>query len=383
MIVSVAAVGARDPAGHRRVDERDAVLREPRRRARGCRAGSTSSCRRRPRRRRARRRCRPPIRSVAAATARPSGSIVTTTSAPAKSAGRVRRATAELADEAVRRAPRSRSWTTTSMPACARLRAIGQPMLPRPTKPTAAPVSLPAPTESYTITYPVQMRGGAVSERVYFVFSSPPEEISREAFGAGTSSTSATSSRSRGSTPHAGSTSPRSTATARRRSTRTCRSTSSRATRTRRSRGSPTPPRTDRCRSPTGSSRVRWASFHGHPLEGPIDLDRLDHTYVVFSRRRPRWRSTTTSSGTRRTPARTSRPTASTRSGATGSRRTRSTRSRRASPSTPRSTRSTESCPSCARRSRRRPTPAASASPIGSATSSSRRWTPAAPRPAR
>jgi hypothetical protein len=28
----------------------------------------------------------------------------------------------------------------------------------------------------------------------------------------------------------------------------------------------------------------RWASFHGHPLEGPIDLGRLDHTYIVFSR---------------------------------------------------------------------------------------------------
>src|SRR5579862_3021423 len=28
------------------------------------------------------------------------------------------------------------------------------------------------------------MRGGAVSERVYFVFSRPPEHISREAFGA-------------------------------------------------------------------------------------------------------------------------------------------------------------------------------------------------------
>jgi hypothetical protein len=28
----------------------------------------------------------------------------------------------------------------------------------------------------------------------------------------------------------------------------------------------------------------RWASFYGDPLEGPIDLDRLDHAYLVFSR---------------------------------------------------------------------------------------------------
>jgi hypothetical protein len=28
----------------------------------------------------------------------------------------------------------------------------------------------------------------------------------------------------------------------------------------------------------------RWASFYGTPLEGPIDLDRLDHAYLVFSR---------------------------------------------------------------------------------------------------
>jgi hypothetical protein len=31
----------------------------------------------------------------------------------------------------------------------------------------------------------------------------------------------------------------------------------------------------------------RWASFYGDPLEGPIDLDRLDHTYLVFSRQPP------------------------------------------------------------------------------------------------
>jgi hypothetical protein len=29
---------------------------------------------------------------------------------------------------------------------------------------------------------------------------------------------------------------------------------------------------------------ARWASFYGAPLEGPIDLDRLDHAYLVFSR---------------------------------------------------------------------------------------------------
>jgi len=28
----------------------------------------------------------------------------------------------------------------------------------------------------------------------------------------------------------------------------------------------------------------RWASFVGHALEGPIALERLDHTYVVFSK---------------------------------------------------------------------------------------------------
>jgi hypothetical protein len=28
----------------------------------------------------------------------------------------------------------------------------------------------------------------------------------------------------------------------------------------------------------------RWASFYGDPLEGPIDLDHLDHAYLVFSR---------------------------------------------------------------------------------------------------
>jgi hypothetical protein len=30
--------------------------------------------------------------------------------------------------------------------------------------------------------------------------------------------------------------------------------------------------------------RGRWASFYADPLEGPIDLDRLDHAYLVFSR---------------------------------------------------------------------------------------------------
>ena len=28
---------------------------------------------------------------------------------------------------------------------------------------------------------------------------------------------------------------------------------------------------------------IRFASFYGHPLEGPIDLATLDHTYLVFS----------------------------------------------------------------------------------------------------
>ena len=35
---------------------------------------------------------------------------------------------------------------------------------------------------------------------------------------------------------------------------------------------------------PDWFDRGRWASFYGHPLEGAIDLDALDHAYVVFSR---------------------------------------------------------------------------------------------------
>ena len=38
---------------------------------------------------------------------------------------------------------------------------------------------------------------------------------------------------------------------------------------------------------PEWFDRGRWASFYGHPLEGPIDLDRLDHAYIVFSRQPP------------------------------------------------------------------------------------------------
>ena len=35
---------------------------------------------------------------------------------------------------------------------------------------------------------------------------------------------------------------------------------------------------------PDWFERGRWASFHGDGLEGPIDLDRLDHAYMVFSK---------------------------------------------------------------------------------------------------
>lgn len=35
---------------------------------------------------------------------------------------------------------------------------------------------------------------------------------------------------------------------------------------------------------PDWFERGRWASFHADGLEGPIDLDRLDHAYMVFSR---------------------------------------------------------------------------------------------------
>lgn len=35
---------------------------------------------------------------------------------------------------------------------------------------------------------------------------------------------------------------------------------------------------------PEWFDRGRWASFYGDPLEGSIDLDRLDHAYIVFSR---------------------------------------------------------------------------------------------------
>jgi hypothetical protein len=35
---------------------------------------------------------------------------------------------------------------------------------------------------------------------------------------------------------------------------------------------------------PEWFGRGRWASFHADGLEGPIDLDRLDHAYLVFSR---------------------------------------------------------------------------------------------------
>lgn len=34
---------------------------------------------------------------------------------------------------------------------------------------------------------------------------------------------------------------------------------------------------------PDWFERGRWASFHADGLEGPIDLDRLDHCYMVFS----------------------------------------------------------------------------------------------------
>jgi hypothetical protein len=35
---------------------------------------------------------------------------------------------------------------------------------------------------------------------------------------------------------------------------------------------------------PDWFGRGRLTAFFGHPLEGPLDLDRLDHTYIVFSR---------------------------------------------------------------------------------------------------
>ncbi len=38
---------------------------------------------------------------------------------------------------------------------------------------------------------------------------------------------------------------------------------------------------------PEWFDRGRWASFYGHPLEGAIDLDSLDHAYIVFSRQPP------------------------------------------------------------------------------------------------
>jgi hypothetical protein len=128
------------------------------------------------------------------------------------------------------------------------------------------------------------MRGGAVSERVYFVFSSPPEDISREAFGGWyeqhvrdilavegfDSARRFDLSAINGDSPptiyshlslYQLSGDPHEALA------RLADATAD---------GS--------VPIPDWFEQGRWASFHGHPLEGPIDLDRLDHTYVVFSR---------------------------------------------------------------------------------------------------
>ena len=65
------------------------------------------------------------------------GRMVTTQSASARRLGRVRRGVAaDLAGELAAARPGTASQTATSKPAFTRFAAIGQPMLPMPTKPT-------------------------------------------------------------------------------------------------------------------------------------------------------------------------------------------------------------------------------------------------------
>ena len=242
--------------------------------------------------------------------------------------GRARGATAELRHEARRRA-RGRGRGRRPMPAWARLRAIGQPMLPRPTKPTSVLSPDPPwcasstictfhpPMQSRIVYYNICDTVGALMSpnegrgRVRATSTSSSAARRRRSRGrrtaAGTSSTSATSSRVDGlrrRTPLR----PRraSAATPRRRCTRTSHCMRSTATPARRWRASTTRPRPAPCRVPDWFERGPLGVVLRQPARGP-DRPRPPRPHLRRSsaRRRRDARSRTTSSGTRRTRART------------------------------------------------------------------------------